>query len=558
VIVVLGAILSLFSHPSFFLTAAGDVIQTFLLCSLALAVIGNVYLHSARMFWLLMSAGVFLWLSAQILWTYFEVLLRKEVPNPFVGDVAIILHLVPMVAALVLRPEREQPRGRLKSLDFALLFSWWLYLYLFFVIPWQYVVLNARVYGFNFDALYFAGHLVLLLVAVNAWRTSTGQWRTIYRRILLASLIYAIASLAASVAIDFGLYYTGSLYDVPLLMSAVLFTWVALLGWHTRITASSLNEPSQSGHRWVTTLTIAAAASLPILAGWAVFYSDAPEKVRHYRLGLTLVMIVFVGILRSAKQYVLDKELARTNEELQEASVTDALTGVRNRRFFLSTIERDTEQALRFYATDDKSNRNRDLIFYLVDIDHFKQVNDRFGHQEGDLLLVQVAGRISTAIRYSDVLIRWGGEEFLIVSRFTDRANAEIVAKRVLDAIGGEAFQLAEGSICRTCSIGWVAFPWWPAIPDTISYLDVLQLADRALYEAKGRGRNMAIGLLPEASVGESEKERWVSARVAPDIAAASAVVTRGPTENVAATRESSEPRQKTASDDFSHGARAL
>ena len=498
----LGVTASIALPHSYSLTAAGDLIQSFLLLSLLAVSVTNTRAsrHQVRMFWLLMSVSISLWLSAQLWWTYFEVVLRKDVPNPFVGDIAIVLHLVPMVAALAVRADQEGQRSQRRSLDFVLLFGWWLYLYLFFVIPWQYVSLDAHIYGVSFDVLYFAGHAVVLLAATDAWRNSSGLWRAVYGRILIASVVYAAASIAASVAIDYGKYYTGSLYDIPLLLSVVLFIGMALLGSPASPMVNFASEPARPPRPRVTALTILAASSLPVLAAWAIFFSDAPDPVQQYRLGLTLAMIVFVGTLRSIKQYRVDKELARVNEELREASVTDVLTGVRNRRFLTATIEKDTQQALRFYSTDDNSNRNRDLVFYLIDLDHFKLVNDRFGHQQGDALLVQVAARISSAIRHSDVLIRWGGEEFLVVSRFSDRDNAEILAKRILLAIGSEAFKLSSGSIGRTCSIGWAIFPWSREDPEAVPYQDVLRLADQALYKAKNAGRNTAIGILPGAA----------------------------------------------------------
>jgi diguanylate cyclase (GGDEF)-like protein len=530
-VLALGVIVSLASPPSYFLTAAGDLIQSLLLLSLLVASVANVHAscHPVRKFWLLMSASVFLWFSAQILWTYFEVILRNEVPNPFVGDVAIVLHLVPMVAALAIRADKESQRSQRSSLDFVLLFSWWLYLYLFFVIPWQYIVPDAHIYGVSFDVLYFAGHAVVLLAAADAWHNSIGLWRVLYGRILLASLVYAAASIAASVAIDYGRYYTGSFYDIPLLLSVVLFTWMALMGRHTNSVVNLASEPAQPLRPRITALTILATASLPVLAAWAVFFSHAPAQVQQYRLGLTLAMIVFLGILRSIKQYRLDNELARANQELHEASVTDVLTGVRNRRFLTTTIDKDTQQALRFYSMDYNSNRNRDLVFYLIDIDHFKLVNDRFGHQQGDALLVQVAARISSAIRYSDVLIRWGGEEFLVVSRFTDRENAEILAKRILLAIGTEAFQLSSGSIHRTCSIGWATFPWLPEDPEAVPYQDVLRLADQALYKAKDAGRNTAIGVLPGSADHHSDELDSLSWDFSTNTSPARAVLTQGP-----------------------------
>jgi diguanylate cyclase (GGDEF)-like protein len=483
-----------------------------------------------------MSAGVGLWVSAQLLWTHFEVLLRKEVPNPFVGDILLVLHLVPIVAAIVIRPDKERPRSKLRTLDFVMLFSWWLYLYLFFVIPWQYIVPNTRVYGFAFDKVYFAGHVVILCATFGAWRSSAGLWRGLYLRLLLASWAYAVASIAASVAIDYDRYYTGSIYDVPLLFAEMLFVEAALFGWRTGSIANLTDVEANDAHPWVAFLTIGAAASLPLLAAWAEFVSSAPPKVTRYQLGLTFAMIVIAGALRSAKQYALDKELARRNADLREASLSDALTGVRNRRFLAGTIEKDVQQVLRFYSTGNAENRNRDLIFFLIDIDHFKLVNDRFGHQGGDALLVEVAARISSAIRYSDVLIRWGGEEFLVVSRFTDRESAEILTKRILQAIGGEEFQLASGRIRRTCSIGWAAFPWRPECPESVSHAEILQLADKALYEAKKGGRNMAIGLFPELATHPISSQRHTS-RVSNPTLNARRLITRGPNPELTVTQ---------------------
>ncbi len=171
-------------------------------------------------------------------------------------------------------------------------------------------------------------------------------------------------------------------------------------------------------------------------------------------------------------------------------SLTDPLTSARNRRFFQATIASDVSQAIRAYSSPDptRSRRNRDIIFYLIDADHFKEINDRFGHDAGDQMLIDLTTRISSAIRYSDVLVRWGGEEFLVVSRFCERKEAATLAARVLSAVAGEPFKIkgASGvSLHRTVSIGWAAFPWNMNSPVDVSYEEVLALADRAMYKAK-------------------------------------------------------------------------
>ena len=199
--------------------------------------------------------------------------------------------------------------------------------------------------------------------------------------------------------------------------------------------------------------------------------------------------------------------LAQLNKELEERSLTDPLTGARNRRYFQVTIASDVSQAVRAYASPDpaRSRRNRDIVFYLIDADHFKEINDRFGHDAGDQMLTELTARISSAIRYSDVLVRWGGEEFLVVSRFCERKEAATLAARVLSAVSAEPFKIKNAGVSmhRTCSIGWAAFPWNVASPVDVSYEEVLSLADRALYKAKNSGRNQAIGALPPECAAE-------------------------------------------------------
>ncbi|HEV3254950.1 MAG TPA: diguanylate cyclase, partial [Candidatus Acidoferrales bacterium] len=201
-------------------------------------------------------------------------------------------------------------------------------------------------------------------------------------------------------------------------------------------------------------------------------------------------------------------ELAHANRELEEASLTDPLTGARNRRFFYSTIAADANQASRAYFSDIEgySRDHRDLVFYLIDLDHFKDVNDAHGHDAGDEVLVHVAQRLARIVRQSDFLIRWGGEEFLVVCRAADRKDAAIFAERILAAVGREPFSISGGEkVTKTCSVGWAPFPWDPGVA-MLSVDEVLKLADRGLYRAKELGRNQAVGMLPlemaEVSVG--------------------------------------------------------
>jgi diguanylate cyclase (GGDEF)-like protein len=495
-----------FAAPhSYRLTAFGDVTQCLLLLFVLLAMLGNVRAAEARsrFFWALMTLGCGIWLCVQILWTYFEVFLRTDVPNPFVGDVALFLHLVPMMGALAVRPDLERDESVVQPgvLDFLLLVTWWLYLYLFVVIPWQYVWPNKDLYGRSFDLLYFLEHFVFLGCAAVVWWRSAGAWKIIYGNLFGAGVLYAFSSVTASVAIDFGRYYTGSVYDSPLVISFLWFAAVGLIGQRFASRRTRSLKTTRGAHGvWVSALAMVAILSLPVLAGWALYMSHAPLPVRNFRLLLTLATMMLMGALLWIKQHGLDKVIARSNQKLREDSYTDVLTGSKNRRFLTATIEADARRVAQGYCAEANpfGKRNPDLVFYLIDCDYFKEVNDQYGHETGDQLLVEVARQISSAIRHSDVLIRWGGDEFLVVSRYTNREEASILAERVLQAVGSEPCPLKGGHLLRyTCSIGWAVFPWFVREPEAVDYREVLRLADCALYDAKKAGKNQAIGMLP-------------------------------------------------------------
>jgi len=538
VVVSLEAILAFTVPHSYRLTAFGDVSQCFLLLFVLLAMLGNVRASEARsrLFWALMTLGCGIWLCVQILWTYFEVFLRTDVPNPFVGDVALFLHLVPLMGALAVRPDMERDESVIQpgGLDFLLLVAWWLYLYLFVVIPWQYVWPHKVLYGKSFDLLYFLEHFVFVSCAAAVWLRSTGPWKTIYGNLFGAALLYAFSSVTASAAIDFGRYYTGSIYDTPLVISFLWFAGVGLLG-HGFASQGTRALKTTGGARavWVSGLTMVAILSLPVLAAWALYMSHAPAKVRNFRLLLTLGTMMLMGAVLWIKQHGLDKEIARSNQKLREDSYTDLLTGSKNRRYLTATIDADARRVGQGYSAEANSSgkRNPDLVFYLIDCDYFKEVNDRYGHETGDQLLVEIARQVSSAIRHSDVLIRWGGDEFLVVSRYTNREEANILAERVLQAVGSEPCALRGGHVLRcTCSIGWAVFPWFVREPEAVDYSEVLRLADCALYEAKKAGKNQAIGMLPtrEQSLPFGGTTVGKDARLTEQLAAR-ALITPGP-----------------------------
>jgi len=195
-------------------------------------------------------------------------------------------------------------------------------------------------------------------------------------------------------------------------------------------------------------------------------------------------------------------ELAAANRRLEEMSLTDPLTGVQNRRFFDLTVPRQAQQALRAYSAAGPENppHDRDLILLFVDMDHFKKINDKYGHSVGDKVLVEAARRLNGVVRQVDAMVRWGGEEFVIVSEGNSRDKGQHLAQRILDAIASSPFDLGESGMQHlTCSVGWAPFPWLVTRPEEFALDKVIVFADRGLYLAKSEGRNRAIGVLPAA-----------------------------------------------------------
>jgi diguanylate cyclase (GGDEF)-like protein len=482
--------------------AASDVVGGLLMLIpfFAYARLGLASKGRMRWFWMLQAAGWAMWFGDQAVWITFDLILRKKLPQMYPADALLFLAGAPMLAGLLLRPHREPTaRGaRLGALDFFLLLLWWLYLYVSLVVCWQYVSPNLDVYNRNFDLLSGAQTILFAGVLIFFWIDSAGRWKLFYAAFGAAIVFNGVWFYILNRAIEKEIYFTGSWYDIPYSASFAAFAVVALLGQRLSPTPESAADEAYSS--WMANLAMMGVLSLPIMALVAMLDPRLPSSVSRFRVVVSLATMFLMAFLLFIQHYRLNRELRRTNVTLQEASLTDPLTGLRNRRYFSATIEADVSQTLRAYA-DGHNGHIRDLVFYLIDADNFKDVNDRYGHDVGDKVLQEMARRLSSSIRHSDVLVRWGGEEFLIVSRYTDRSEAELLAQRTLSAVADTPFTLSglPEKISRTCSVGWAPFPFFPGNPRAVSYGEVLTLADRALNRAKQSGRNRAVGMLPAA-----------------------------------------------------------
>lgn len=203
---------------------------------------------------------------------------------------------------------------------------------------------------------------------------------------------------------------------------------------------------------------------------------------------------------RTAELLYKHEELEAAYVQLEAISLSDPLTGLSNRRYLQKLITMDIAKVQRDYDnkfhTKPPQKPSLDLTFFILDVDFFKSVNDLYGHNAGDQLLIQLSELLTKVCRESDCLVRWGGEEFLIVSRFTSRDEAPLMAERIRKSVEKNKFTLSDGTtLHKTCSIGFACYPFLCENPMALSWEQVIDTADRALYAAKRSGRNRSVGL---------------------------------------------------------------
>ena len=312
------ASVSLSMPAGFGLLAFGDIVQFSLLFIAFLLMVANAVSTrgQVRLFWGLMALGCLLWSTNLGLWTLYEVILRRTIPDPFIGDVVLFVHVVPFMAAVALRPHlSDEKKLYFSTLTFLMLLVWWVFLYAFIVFPDEYVVLNVALYSPHYDLLYLVENMAFLVVlGILAWN-ARNSWKQIYRNMFVASGLYAVSSLVLNGAIARGQYYTGSIYDIPLIASIGWMIGAALL-------ARELKPPSEPApselSRWqmlAPRLAMLAMLSLPLMGYWAWFRYTSPPNLRQFRLLVTLAAMLVLGMFVFLRQFLMDRELVRLLEE---------------------------------------------------------------------------------------------------------------------------------------------------------------------------------------------------------------------------------------------------
>ncbi len=247
--------------------------------------------------------------------------------------------------------------------------------------------------------------------------------------------------------------------------------------------------------------------------GRAIDVIVSPAPWRTAWAYLLYILLIFVGTAwyvfkqrqtnRLLEQKVRDRtrDLEDAYDKLEKQSLTDPLTGLANRRFFEKFIYADIADVDRKYQDWIKAGNRiaqpqSDIIFFIIDIDGFKKINDSFGHAAGDRILETMSKILKQASRDSDYIIRWGGEEFLLMARFVSRKHATEIAERIRSLVEKTEFDIGnDQTIHIACSIGFSPYPFSPSDPYKLNWEKTINTADIALYAAKNSGRNSWVGV---------------------------------------------------------------
>jgi signal transduction histidine kinase len=324
---------ALWTPPGAGRTAFGDIFQCVLPLLVNSALLMNAITPNWRKnaFWMLLALGCSLWLGGQFIWTFIEVYQHRTLPDPFIGDSIFFLHTVPMIAALTMQPhKRHDSRKMLYGyVDFSLLLCWWVYLYLFVVIPWQYIVVNPARYDRNYNIIYAFENLVFVAGAMALSMKATGRWRRIYAHLAGAGAAYMFGSLLVNLSIDRGAYSTGSLYDVPMIASLLWLGTAGVAAYSSRgeedTGKAEETEEKSPGNAprnevlWASRLARAALLSLPLIGIWSVKTSGAPMAVGEFRIVVTLAAVLPLGFLVFLRHELLDAERLRLLRASQES-----------------------------------------------------------------------------------------------------------------------------------------------------------------------------------------------------------------------------------------------
>ncbi|MGH8781988.1 diguanylate cyclase domain-containing protein [Paraburkholderia sp.] len=476
-------------------SSATSVSYLFLVLAPSLALAGCCWRARAeerqsRTLWVLLGAGMFLWICGIAL-SAWEDLVQQLPPNvTWFSDFSFFLYGVPILLAISFGPnERQIPFFVWIDAAQAVLTGYLAYMVIFSVAPFsdhalEPIPVSSLVLTYNVENVVLAIAATLRLLV-----QPRGKDRAFY--VILCGYLWIYAVIAAvynnwAATSSGGRIVLDIIVDVPFLLLGI----ACLMRPAQQIDANAAENKRP--------------LAVVIENGTSVFYTIALLILSvvlihdHFEIGVVGVFTaLLVYMLRTtalqSRLFETQQALSRARDILEEMALTDALTQTANRRCFDQTLAIEWERAVRDQVP---------LSLLLIDIDYFKQLNDRYGHPAGDQCLVAVAGALQSMLPRGNLLARYGGEEFAAIMPAAYADYAQVVADNMLEAVSVLRIR-NETSLGNfvTVSIGIAV----SGAPDMQAPHQIVETADRALYHAKERGRNRAESVVQHESLDSAD-----------------------------------------------------
>lgn len=447
--------------------------------SAAVAVLYGVLRHRPRpaLPWLLIGASQVVYAAADASF-YIAHYLLDSAAYPSLADLFYLGHYPLLVAGLVLLIRRRSDGRDLPGLlDAAVLAV------VAGMLSWLYLIsprasLDAPALATAASLAYPVMDLALLAVAV---RLMVGGGRRPASFVLLCGNLVAI--LTADTLYVFqqlgGSYLTGNFLDAVWLAGNLLLGAAAL-----HPTMALLGEPAPARLPRLGPVRIAALCAATLVAPGVLAVQAMTGEVRDVAVVAGVCGLVSVLTVVRLTGLVADQ---------RRLAITDALTGLHTRRYLEARLPAEVARARRAGGS---------LAVFIVDVDRFKSINDRYGHPAGDRALTEIAGRLRAGARRGDLLARYGGEEFALLVPGARAGELTAIAERLRCLVSGEPVPLAaDGWVAVTVSVGAASYPGHGGCPE-----ELIATADRALYAAKAAGRNhVVVGSRPRAESDDGD-----------------------------------------------------
>lgn len=442
-----------------------DVVQIGLglLCFMASLDARNRSARTSSYHWTWLAASFLAFIAAQVLGTYID--FTSDHSCDRLDDILFSASVIPTAMLPFLDPDREQSRfDRLHVLDFVQATCFWVSVYLYFHNKPGIGLADVGLAGFGWSSsLAFHGVLTLSFVlrtALAKTKATRGFFGGMTAYVFLAGLTDAYAALPSNNVLPghWPDLAWSALFGIPLLIA---------LTWNPNTSLAPQPERTER---------ILANHLFPLVFPFFAVLFLVQDASRNLALSSAIAMIVFAAL--AVRILIIQHRLFRAQDALQFKASHDALTGICNRGAILEILGKEIARQHR---------TGEPLTIMLVDVDHFKAVNDTYGHVIGDQVLRELARRITASIRVCDSVGRYGGEEFLIVIPNCDSRGALTAGERLRSYIANIPIPTAGGPVMASISAGVVSTSnaKYPA-----SHPLLLRLADAALYRAKAGGRN--------------------------------------------------------------------